>query len=138
MVQSSLSGDYHMSWFTNSDTHQGIYYGRYSFSNRKSEDVIQIDGNAGAGHPTLAEFDQTLYLVWKTFDGQQSLIQQIISVDDGRSWSQPQTLVSTIQGSDYPLIVKHEKGLFLSWLSEEKGYIFKKITSGRQSTESGE
>ncbi|MFT4712313.1 MAG: hypothetical protein ACI8W1_000791 [Candidatus Azotimanducaceae bacterium] len=127
MVQSGKSGDYHMSWFTNGDLHQGIYYARYSFAKTSPEHVYQVDGNAGAGHPYLAEFDQTLYLVWKAFDGQQSQISLIKSIDDGKSWSSPETLHSTSQGSDHPLIVNRSDGLFLSWHSEEHGYVFEKF-----------
>ena len=129
MTQSSVSGDYHMSWFTNGDLHQGIYYGRYSFDSKSPEAVYQVDGNAGAGHPYLAEFDQTLYLVWKAFDGKQSLISLIKSSNDGRSWSAPETLLTTDAGSDHPLIIEHDSGLFLSWHSDERGYVFEKISS---------
>ncbi|PCJ22657.1 MAG: hypothetical protein COA96_13795 [SAR86 cluster bacterium] len=139
MIQSSLSGDYHMSWFTNGDAHQGIYYGRFSFDSNEPEDVFQVDGNAGAGHPYLAEFNKTLYLVWKGFDGEQSLIQLIKSTDDGKSWSVPETLITTAQGSDHPLIVSGKNGLYLSWHSEEMGYVFHELTSTQSAKlESGE
>ena len=127
MVQSGKSGDYHMSWFTNGDLHQGIYYARYSFEKASPEDVYQVDGSAGAGHPYLAEYDQTLYLVWKAFDGQQSQISLIKSIDDGKSWSVSEILRSTSQGSDHPLIVNKDDGLFLSWHSDEHGYVFEKF-----------
>jgi hypothetical protein len=35
--------------------------------------------------------------------------------------------MTTVQGSDHPLIVKSDQGLFLSWLTEEKGYIFEQF-----------
>lgn len=125
MVQSSKSGDYHMSWFTNGDLHQGTYYGRFSFTDKQPHDVFQVDGNPGAGHPFLAESGDTLYLVWKGFDGSQSLINLITSTDDGKSWSDPLTLFTTTEASDYPLIVKHDQeGLYLSWQSDEFGYVF--------------
>lgn len=129
MVQSSISGDYHMSWFTNGDLHQGIYYGRFNFDKAEPEEVYQVDGNPGAGHPYLAEYDETLYLVWKGFDGNSSLVQMISSIDNGQTWSEPVTLISTTQGSDHPLIVTHAEGLYLSWKSDEWGYVFKEFTS---------
>lgn len=129
MVQSSKSGEYHMSWFTNGDLHQGIYYGRFNFDTAEPEAVYRVDGSPGAGHPYLAEYGESLYLVWKGFDGERSLIQMISSVDNGQSWSQPITLLSTSQGSDHPLIVSHDEGLYLSWSSDEWGYVFKDFTS---------
>lgn len=117
-----------MSWFTNGDLHQGIYYGRYSVDTASSTDVYQVDSSAGAGHPYLAELDEQLYLVWKSFDGQQSLLQLITSTDDGSSWSDPVTLSTTGQASDHPMIVTTPSGIFLSWHTEEYGYVFQEIT----------
>lgn len=136
MVQSTSSGDYHMSWFSNGDAHQGTYYARFSFDRGEPEHVIQVDGNPGAGHPFLAEFGATLYLVWKGFDGQQSLLQMRQSEDDGASWTEATTLMSTSAGSDHPLIVSHEDGLYLSWKTDEFGYVFRELTSPRDSQQS--
>lgn len=138
MTQSSISGDYHMSWFTNGDLHQGIYYARYSFDSAKPEQVFQVDGNAGAGHPYLAEYGQTLYLAWKAFDGKQTEVSLITSVDDGGTWSEPEVLHVTAQGSDHPLIVSNDYGLYLSWHSEEHGYIFEKFSKASAGVTPGE
>lgn len=129
MIQSSQSGDYHMSWFTNGDAHQGTYYGRFSFKDNQPHNVFQVDGNPGAGHPFLAEYGNSLYLVWKGFDGEQSQINLITSEDDGISWSEERTLIATTQGSDYPFIINHPDGLYLSWLSDEFGYVFHSFTN---------
>ncbi|MDA0686999.1 MAG: sialidase family protein [Proteobacteria bacterium] len=136
MVQSAKSGDYHMSWFSNGDRHQGTYYGRFSFADKQAHDVFRVDGNPGAGHPFLAESGNKLYLVWKGFDGSQSLINLITSTDDGRTWSQAQTLFTTVAASDYPLIVQHEEGLYLSWHSDEFGYVFTGFSDELRSTAS--
>lgn len=130
MVQSETSSGYHMSWFTNGDAHQGVYYGRFDFTSGQPQAVRQVDGNPGAGHPFLAEYQGEVYLVWKGFDGQQSLIKMIKSSDDGASWSEPRVLASTDQGSDHPLLVEDASGVYLSWKSEQLGYVFKSITTG--------
>ena len=129
MIQSGLSGDYHMSWFTNGDLHQGIYYASYSFDEGQPQHVFQVDGKAGAGHPYLAEYADTLYLVWKGFDGQNTNLSLIESTDDGASWTDPKILHSTAQGSDHPLIVSGDDGLYLSWHTQEMGYVFEKFTA---------
>ncbi len=136
MVKSAKSGDYHMSWFTNGDLHQGIYYARFSFDSGSPEHVFRVDGNPGAGHPFLAEFRDTLYLVWKGFDGKQSMIQVIESRDDGVSWSRPRVLHTTDAGSDHPLIVSGSDGLYLSWMSEQYGYVFDRFTDKQGSSTS--
>lgn len=132
MIQSGLSGDYHMSWFTNGDLHQGIYYARYSFNEGQPQHVFSVDSRAGAGHPYLAEYAETLYLVWKGFDGQKTNLSLIQSIDDGASWTDPIVLYSTAQGSDHPLIVTGEDGLYLSWHTEEMGYVFESFTANKE------
>lgn len=129
MIQSGLSGDYHMSWFTNGDLHQGIYYARYSFDEGRPQHVFRVDSMAGAGHPYLAEYAETLYLVWKGFDGQNTNLSLIESTNDGASWTQPKILYTTAQGSDHPLVVLGDDGLYLSWHTQEMGYVFEKFTA---------
>lgn len=123
MAFSDLSGNYHMSWFTNGDVNQGIYYARYSFDEKQSTSLFQVDDQAGAGHPYLMEFNQRLYLVWKGFNGTETLLNMITSSDDGSSWSSPKTLLRTTEGSDHPLLVKNTESLHLSWHSDEFGYV---------------
>lgn len=137
MIQSGLSGDYHMSWFTNGDLHQGIYYARYSFDEGQPRHVFRVDGRAGAGHPYLAEYAATLYLVWKGFDGQNTNLSLIESTDDGASWTEPKILYTTDQGSDHPLVVSGDDGLYLSWHTQELGYVFEKFTTNKE-TRSGD
>ncbi|MEX0963933.1 MAG: sialidase family protein [Pseudohongiellaceae bacterium] len=129
MVKSSKSDDYHISWFTNGALHQGIYYARYSFAKSQPEHIFRVDGRAGAGHPFLAEYAGTLNLVWKAFDGQNTNLSLIQSTDDGVTWSAPQLIHVTSQGSDYPLLVTGEEGLYLSWHTQETGYVFEKLTA---------
>ena len=49
------------------------------------------------------------------------------STDGGASWSDTKTLLSTAEGSDHPLLVTDSKGVYLSWLTQEQGYLFEKI-----------
>ena len=125
MITGQNPDQYHMSWFSNGDLHQGVYYGRFSFVSGEPEAVRQIDGNAGAGHPYLAMLNDTVHLIWKGFDGRQSLIYHQQSTDEGESWSERTVLANTQQGSDHPLIVADGNSLYLSWKTSEFGYVFK-------------
>jgi hypothetical protein len=58
-----------------------------------------------------------------------SQLQLMRSHDDGATWSTPQTLFNTEQASDHPLLVTAPHGVFLSWSSEEFGYLFTEISS---------
>lgn len=129
MISSGNSTDYHMSWFTNGDLQQGIYYSKFSFDTQAPNSVTLVDGQAGAGHPFLASHDGMLYLVWKGFDGSQTLLNVIRSIDEGNTWSDPDTIMTTSEGSDHPLLLKNQSGVFLSWHSDEYGYVFQPIES---------
>lgn len=132
MVAGADPDQYHMSWFSNGDRHQGIYYGRFSFAGGEPEAVMQVDGNPGAGHPYLARLGESVHLIWKGFDGNRSLIYHRYSTDKGESWSSPSVLASTAEGSDHPLIVSREDSLYLSWKTEEFGYLFQGFAGERE------
>lgn len=129
MVPGAEEGQYHMSWFSAGNLHSGIHYARYDLASDIPADIIKVDGTPGAGHPSLALHEGTLYLVWKGFDGAATPLQMMLSRDDGRSWSVPRTLMSTSQGSDHPLLITSPGGVYLSWASEEHGYVFKELTN---------
>ncbi len=129
MVPGAADGQYHMSWFSAGNLHSGIHYARYDLATDLPADLIKVDGTPGAGHPSLALHEGTLYLVWKGFDGMGSPLQLMQSHDDGRSWSEPQTLMTTTQGSDHPLLITSPGGVYLSWASEEHGYVFKELSN---------
>lgn len=127
MVPGSAEGQYHMSWFSAGSIHSGIHYARYDLASATPSDIIKVDGTPGAGHPSLAMFKDTLYLVWKGFDGMSTPLQLMQSHDDGRTWSAPETIISTDQASDHPLLITSPQGVFLSWSTEEHGYVFKEL-----------
>jgi hypothetical protein len=127
MVPASTKGQYHMSWFSAGSIHSGIHYARYDLAAATPSDLIKVDGTPGAGHPSLATFNGTVYLVWKGFDGMSTPVQLMLSHDDGHNWSAPETIISTDQASDHPLLITSSEGVFLSWASEEHGYVFKEL-----------
>ena len=132
MVQSTLSENYHMSWFTNGDLNQGLYYARYSFKDKESTHLFQVDGKPGAGHPYLSEYNEKLHLVWKGFNGKESLLNIMTSEDDGTTWSEPTSLLKTEKGSDHPFLIQDSNSLYLSWHTDEFGYILLDISENTQ------
>lgn len=128
MVPAANDGQYHMSWFSAGTIHSGIHYARYDLASAAPSDIIKVDGTPGAGHPSLASHKGTLYLVWKGFDGMSTPLKLMQSNDDGRSWSAPQTVITTDQASDHPLLVTSDDGVYLSWSSEQHGYVFKELS----------
>ncbi|MEX0902850.1 MAG: sialidase family protein [Pseudohongiellaceae bacterium] len=122
-------GSYHISWFSNGSNHSGIYYAQYEADSASIRHLRQVDGAAGAGHPQLAEFKGNVYLIWKGFDGLNTQLRLISSSDNGATWSEPMVVMSTGEASDHPLLVKHTSGLYLSWLTEEHGYVFEELSN---------
>lgn len=123
----SSDGSYHMSWFSAGNHHKGIYYARFNLGKGEPEQLIQVDGTPGAGHPYLARHEGILYLAWKGFNGMNTQLLLKTSEDNGEHWSEAQTLFNTAQGSDHPLLVTTPEGVYVSWLTQQYGYLFEKI-----------
>ncbi|MFM1896179.1 MAG: hypothetical protein RLZZ385_1253 [Pseudomonadota bacterium] len=127
MVPAASEGSYHMSWFSAGNLHSGIHYARYDLDSGTTSNLIKVDGTPGAGHPFMARDGNRLYLVWKGFDGENTLLNLMESVDDGGSWSQPRTLLTTARNSDHPLLIETARGVFLSWHTDQYGYVFQAL-----------
>ena len=67
---------------------------------------------------------QTVFLVWKEFDGKKTDIFMKTSKDAGNSWSQNKVISTTAGSSDHPLLVKNSKAVYLSWHTQDEGYRF--------------
>lgn len=128
MIQATQEEQYHIAWFSNGNIHSGIHYGRYDMATATTSQIIKVDGTPGSGHPHLASVNGRLYMVWKGFDGEQTLLNLMESVDDGATWGAPKTLHTTTSASDHPLLVTDDNAVYLSWASEEHGYIFEELS----------
>lgn len=129
MISAEEEGTYHMSWFSAGNIHKGIYYASLNLASGEPAQLQQVDGTPGAGHPYLASHDDTLYLVWKGFDGMNTPLKLKTSSDGGASWTEETALYSTTQGSDHPLLVTTDEGVYLSWWTQEMGYLFRPINA---------
>jgi hypothetical protein len=129
MVLAQAENQYHMSWFSAGDIHQGIYYARYDLDSATSAQLIEVDATPGAGHPSLALHDGELKMVWKGFNGTEAQLKIMRSHDDGKTWSAASDLIITDQSSDHPLLINTEQGVYLSWSTAQFGYIFKEIAN---------
>ncbi|MDT8428301.1 MAG: hypothetical protein RQ757_06005 [Pseudomonadales bacterium] len=127
MIAATQGDDYHMSWFSAGNNNRGITYARLDLSEGKHSQLMTVDASPGAGHPFLARQTDTLFLVWKTFDGSHTRLQLIRSNDEGQSWTETETLLHTTENSDHPLLVSSAEGVFLSWWTQELGYQFRKL-----------
>lgn len=121
-ISISPDGIYHMVWFNNGPERHGLFYG----SSRDRGQTFSSphafgNENAQAGHPDVLSLGQKVFVVWKEFDGKESVIQQMHSLDAGQSWSVPRRLASTAAASDHPLLINAQGKAYLSWQTEQDG-----------------
>jgi hypothetical protein len=71
-----------------------------------------------------SDLNQTVFLVWKEFDGKKTDILMKFSKDAGMGWSQNKVISTTAGSSDHPLLVKSSNTGYLSWHTQDEGYRF--------------
>ncbi|MGH8652786.1 MAG: hypothetical protein ACREYE_11735 [Gammaproteobacteria bacterium] len=121
----SIAGDgiYHLVWFSGATHHPGLFYTR-SDDQGKSFRVPIGFGNEEAqpSHPHVLSMGRQVFVTWKEFDGEYSIIRLMRSNDGNGSWSVPQTLASTKGASDHPALINDARNAFLSWHTIDEGY----------------
>lgn len=116
-------GVYHFVWFDNAPERHGLFYA-YSTDrgNRFSAPLNFGNFEAQAGHPHVLSFGKAVHVVWKEFDGQNSVIRGMSSADGGRSWSPPRQIAATAGASDHPLLIADGTQPYLSWNTAKEGF----------------
>ncbi len=119
----SAQGTYHVTWFTNGNVRKGVFYARSSDGGRTFSDPVPIGlADHNPSRPFLIAAEDTLWLVWKEFDGQKTTVPAMISHDDGRTWSKPDIVAETSDASDHPQLIANGRRVFLSWQTRAEGY----------------
>ncbi|HIL91908.1 MAG TPA: exo-alpha-sialidase [Cycloclasticus sp.] len=111
----------HLTWFSNGTLHKGIYYGTFLSSSKISSNIFEVDASPQASHPQVKQFNNRVWLIWKTFEDNRSMIKARESIDFGAHWSSPKIIASTEGNSDHPLLIRSAEKLILSWQSENEG-----------------
>jgi len=124
----SGSGKFHVAWYTQGSKRSGVFYANSSNQGVTYSKPSRI-GSEGANvaRPYLLALGQQVWLVWKEFDGTQTLVYMKQSTDDGRTWSMPQMISKTNGYSDHPLLINQNDAVFLSWLTRNDGYQLIKV-----------
>jgi len=136
------NGIVHSTWFNDASNEEQesehvLFYGNsargFEVSDYKPMGFGQADKQSA--HPYVATLNQggvnqTVFLVWKEFDGKKTDILMKVSKDAGISWSKDKVVSTTASSSDHPLLVKHAKNMkgkqkvYLSWHTQAEGYRF--------------
>lgn len=120
------SGIYHAVWFSNSPTHQGLFYAYSTDSGRYFSTPVNF-GKEGASHPHVLALGSRVNVVWQEFDGTHNVIKLIKSADDGKSWSKPEAIAQTALSGDQPFLVSDGQKMYLSWKKQQQDYQLKLI-----------
>lgn len=126
----------HSTWFNDvsneeQDGDHVLFYGNSSNA-YKAMGFGQADKQSA--HPYVLSIDhsalnQTVFLVWKEFDGKKTDILMKTSTDAGLSWSQNKVVSTTAGSSDHPLLVKNSNTVYLSWHTQDEGYRFSALAA---------
>ena len=113
----------HVAWFTQGSARTGVFYASSSNQGETYSRPQRIGAeNANVSRPYLLAIDQSIWLIWKEFDGIKTSVYLKQSHDDGKNWSNPRAITSTSGYSDHPLLVSQGKEVYLSWLTRDDGY----------------
>lgn len=119
----SAAGTIHTAWFTGGGARKGVYYAHSADRGVTFSEPARLGArDRQISRPALLAVDQTIYVAWKSFDGERTEIQTMISRDDGATWSAPRTIAATSDQSDHPLLVTNGHTVFLSWMARQDGY----------------
>ena len=119
----SSAGKMHVAWFTQGSARTGVFYASSSNQGETYSRPQRIGAeNANVSRPYLLAIDQSIWLIWKEFDGIKTSIYLKQSHDDGKNWSNPRVITSTSGYSDHPLLISQGTEVYLSWLTRDDGY----------------
>jgi hypothetical protein len=119
------TGARHLVWFTDGAARKGIFYAREEGGRFTPPLAV---GDSTASHPDILAKNGMLYIVWKEFDGEQSLAKTMISLDGGRNWSKPRNMATAREGGERPILVGDGKQAYLSWQRVAEGHSFMLIS----------
>jgi BNR repeat-like domain len=124
----SGAGTFHVAWFTQGKNRSGVFYANSHDEGKTYSLPVRVGReDTNVSRPYLLALDRSVWLVWKEFDGQNTLVFMKNSTDDGKTWSQVKLLAQTSEYSDHPLLISKANEVFLSWLTREHGYQLIKI-----------
>lgn len=122
------NGVYHLVWSTNGRVRKGLFYASSRDGGRTFSEPLPIgQADRGPSRPFVLAGPQGIAMVWKEFDGDKSVVNLMVSHDDGQSWTTPRTIASTTDASDHPLLISDGRRTFLSWMTKADGFHFQPI-----------
>ena len=113
-------GRLHLTWFTNGNKRQGLFYKRID-GDWESQPLAIGNPAIQANHAAVVAADDTVILTWREFDGSAYSVQMMHSKDGGSSWGEPQRLMDTSGAADYPVPLINGKQVLVVWNTATEG-----------------
>ena len=128
----------HMSWFNDAPNASGLFY---AYTDDLGETVSPAFHFAqkedSPGHPSLiAGGDGKLKLAWQTFDGVQSSIYIMTSIQ-GEQWSDARVVAQFTGQTDYPFLLRHPEGDLLLWHRPGHALMLYDVSGHKKSQQGG-
>jgi len=124
----SSQGIIHAAWFTQGANRAGVFYANSHNEGASYSEPMRLGKvDASTSRPYLLALGKNIWLVWKEFDGHDTVVVMKQSGDDGKTWSKEAILSKTADYSDHPLLISQGNQVFLSWLTRADGYQLTKI-----------
>lgn len=112
----------HAVWFNQRDGEPGAFYGRLLPG--------RVDGQlrlpAGAEHADLVADGAKVWIAWKRFDGEQTVIEGLVSKDAGAHWA-PLALAATRGDSDQPRLLTRGGAAWLVWRTRDENLLVRTL-----------
>ena len=122
-VSIDSEGKAHMAWFSQGKKNSGLMYGQFDLESKQILKTRSIDASPAAARPQVQVMGNSLYLMWKRFNGQSMDLLISQSTDRGQTWSPPKVIASTKHDSDHPDWVSQGSRLYASWHTQAEGLV---------------
>lgn len=114
---------YHIAWFTQGSNRQGLFY---AYSTDRGEHFSKPMPFGAVeklpSHPDVMAQGKHIFLTWTEFDGVKTRLLVMQSEDGGQTWQPPKVVAEATAETDYPFLLSHNQGIFVSWNSKKEGY----------------
>lgn len=110
-------------WFTQGEARQGLFLAHSVRPGAPFSEPVAIGEAARQpGRPQMLANAGSLWLAWKSFDGQAVEVRWRRTDDGGRTWSADQVAARTEGPSDHPQLLRWRDATWLAWMTRDRGW----------------
>lgn len=122
-ISISKAGIWHITWFTQGEVRQGLFYARSSDHGKNFPTPVPL-GNPDRlpSHPDVIAWEKQVVLAWTEYDGNKTQLMVRQSLDEGSTWLPDRAIAESSSRTDSPYLLSNPQGVFVSWNSKNEGY----------------